>query len=77
MQKLPGINSKNIDTFLRRSTNLDKVLKLNEDELKEILGNAVDAQALYSALHNDHNPKKEIDSQNKNQKTKRKFIKKK
>lgn len=76
MQKLPGINSKNIDTFLRRATNLDNALKLSEDQLKDILGNAADATALYSALHDDHNPKKDIEIQNKNLKFKRKYIKK-
>ncbi|XP_044750246.1 DNA repair endonuclease XPF [Coccinella septempunctata] len=54
VRKLPGINSKNIDTFLRRVKNMEGALKLTEDELKDILGNTNDAKAFYMCLHGEH-----------------------
>ncbi|KAL3282353.1 hypothetical protein HHI36_005540 [Cryptolaemus montrouzieri] len=54
VRKLPGINSKNIDTLLRRVKNMKNALKLSEEELKDILGNTADARAFYSCLHGEH-----------------------
>lgn len=62
VQKLPGITSKNIDTFLRKMVSLDQALKSTEDELKEVLGNSTDAQALYSMLHVEQKPTEDVDS---------------
>lgn len=38
---------------------MGKALKATEDQLKEILGNSSDAQALYSILHSDPRPTEE------------------
>ncbi|GLV38110.1 meiotic 9 [Carabus blaptoides fortunei] len=54
VQKLPGITSKNINQFLRNAKNLDSVVKMSEEELKNVLGNTVDAKALYNILHVKH-----------------------
>lgn len=62
VQKLPGITSKNIDTFLRKMGSLDRAVKATEEELKEVLGNSSDAQALYSILHVDQRPTGEVES---------------
>uniref|UniRef100_A0A1Y1JT47 DNA repair endonuclease XPF n=2 Tax=Photinus pyralis TaxID=7054 RepID=A0A1Y1JT47_PHOPY len=56
--KLPGITSKNIDQFMRRCTNMDQVIKMTENELQQVLGNAKDARSLYSILHEEHVTKK-------------------
>nr|XP_022901914.1 DNA repair endonuclease XPF isoform X1 [Onthophagus taurus] len=61
VQKLPGITSKNIDGFLRNVGNMSNATKKTEDELKDILGNANDAKAFYSILHEEHAPKENVD----------------
>mgnify|MGYP005984670711 CR=1 FL=1 len=76
VQKLPGINSKNIDAFLRQVKSMDSAIQKTEEELKEILGNMVDARLLYAALHNDHNPK-ELETKPKGQWARKRFAKKK
>ncbi|CAH1113748.1 unnamed protein product, partial [Psylliodes chrysocephalus] len=71
--KLPGITSKNIDMFLRKGVSLNEVVKKSEEELKEILGNSVDAQALYSFIHNEHKPKQEAEDNKQKDKQKTRF----
>lgn len=77
VQKLTGITSKNIDTFLRKMVSLDKAITATEEELKEVLGNKVDAQALYSILHEKQRPTEDVEIiKNKGKtKTRRKPIK--
>lgn len=62
VRKLPGINSKNIDTFLRRVKNMKNALKLTEEELKDILGNASDAKSFYTSLHTEHSADDDTES---------------
>lgn len=62
VQKLPGITSKNIDAFLRKLGSMNKALCATEEELKEVLGNTADAQALYSIFHLEQRPAEEDDS---------------
>ncbi|XP_071565965.1 DNA repair endonuclease XPF [Temnothorax nylanderi] len=59
--KLPGVHSKNLHILLNKGESLDHLIKLSEEELKEILGNKNDAELLYKALHekcqqSDENP---------------------
>ncbi|CAH1175922.1 unnamed protein product [Phaedon cochleariae] len=61
VQKLPGITSKNIDNLLRKGGSMDAVIEKSEDELKDILGNSTDAQALHSIIHENHKPKEEVE----------------
>lgn len=49
--KLPGVHSKNLHILLNKGESLDHLLKLSQEELKEILGNKNDAELLYKALH--------------------------
>jgi len=73
VQKLPGINSKNIDPFLRQCKSMDAVINMSEDELKNILGNAKDAKALYSILHEEHAQKESSEPGKRKTKTREKF----
>ncbi|KAF2886211.1 hypothetical protein ILUMI_19961 [Ignelater luminosus] len=57
IQKLPGINSKNIDGFLRQCKNLDNVINMSEEDLKNVLENSKDARSLFSILNEEHAPK--------------------
>ncbi|XP_025829916.1 DNA repair endonuclease XPF isoform X2 [Agrilus planipennis] len=78
VQKLPGITSKNIDIFLRKTKNIKKVISLSQEELKEILGNSKEAEELYNAIHKEHLPQNST-GQRIGQKSKEKpfkFIKK-
>ncbi|XP_050309365.1 DNA repair endonuclease XPF [Anthonomus grandis grandis] len=59
VQKLPGISSKNLDVFLRKGVNMLNIIKMSEEELKDILGNSADARALHTALHSEAIPKNE------------------
>ncbi|KAI4455160.1 dna repair endonuclease xpf [Holotrichia oblita] len=61
VQKLPGITSKNIHGFLRNVGNLDNAVEKSEDELKEILGNSIDAAQFHSILHDECMPKDNIE----------------
>ncbi|CAO1415638.1 unnamed protein product [Diamesa tonsa] len=54
--KLPGINSKNINTIMRKGKSLKELLKLNVTELIELLGNTKDAKQLWEIFHNSHKP---------------------
>ncbi|KYN39320.1 DNA repair endonuclease XPF, partial [Trachymyrmex septentrionalis] len=49
--KLPGVHSKNLRVLLNKGKSLDHLIKLSQEELKEILGNKNDAELLYKALH--------------------------
>ncbi|KAJ8962983.1 hypothetical protein NQ317_013788 [Molorchus minor] len=77
VQKLPGITSKNIDSFLRKTGTMDQAVRKTEDELKEILGNTADAKILYSILHEHHKNAEEIEPTRQKGKPKSKFTNKK
>ncbi|KYM98817.1 DNA repair endonuclease XPF, partial [Cyphomyrmex costatus] len=49
--KLPGVHSKNLRVLLNKGKSLDHLIKLSQEELKEILENKNDAELLYKALH--------------------------
>ncbi|XP_011868390.1 PREDICTED: DNA repair endonuclease XPF [Vollenhovia emeryi] len=49
--KLPGVNTKNLRVLLNKGKSLDHLIKLSQEELREILGNKSDAELLYKALH--------------------------
>ncbi|XP_028048200.1 DNA repair endonuclease XPF isoform X1 [Monomorium pharaonis] len=49
--KLPGVHSKNLHILLNKGGSLDNLIKLSQEELKEILGNKNDAELLHKALH--------------------------
>ncbi|XP_012218802.1 DNA repair endonuclease XPF [Linepithema humile] len=51
MAKLPGVHSKNLRILLNKGKSLDHLITLSQEELKEIIGNANDAEMLYKALH--------------------------
>lgn len=59
MMKLPGINLKNIDTVMRKGKSLKEMLKMDENQLKELVGNVKDAKALWTSLHTSQKPKQE------------------
>lgn len=71
--KLPGINLKNIDNVMRNGKNLKELLKMGEDQLLELLGNARDAKALSDIFHNPQKPKQEEQKGAKFRKTYKKF----
>lgn len=77
IQKLPGVSSKNIDSFLRKGVSMDEIVKKSEEELKEILGTSVDAQALYTIIHEEHKPQSDDPKQKLKPKPRFKSIKKK
>ncbi|KAL0106731.1 hypothetical protein PUN28_015343 [Cardiocondyla obscurior] len=49
--KLPGVHSKNLRVLLNKGESLDHLIKLSQEEIREILGNKNDAELLYKALH--------------------------
>ncbi|XP_019886917.2 DNA repair endonuclease XPF [Ooceraea biroi] len=49
--KLPGVHSKNLRVLLNKGQSLSHLIRLTKEELKEILGNANDAEMLHKALH--------------------------
>lgn len=51
MAKLPGVHSKNLRVLLNKGQSLSHLIKLTQEELKEILGNTNDAELLYKAMH--------------------------
>jgi ERCC4-type nuclease len=63
MMKLPGINLKNINSVMKKGKNLKEMLKMDENQLKELVGNAKDAKALWNSLHNPQKPKQEDPNQ--------------
>ncbi|XP_011692831.1 PREDICTED: DNA repair endonuclease XPF [Wasmannia auropunctata] len=48
--KLPGVHSKNLRVLLNKGESLDHLIKLSQEELREILENKNDAELLYKAL---------------------------
>ncbi|XP_020281902.1 DNA repair endonuclease XPF [Pseudomyrmex gracilis] len=63
--KLPGVHSKNLRILLNKGQSLDHLIKLKQEELKEILGNTNDAEMLYKALHEKCLPTDEKSSANR------------
>ncbi|ODN06062.1 DNA repair endonuclease XPF [Orchesella cincta] len=51
LSKMPGIDSRNVYTLLNRCDSLLHLVKLTEEELSNILENAVTAKALYTGIH--------------------------
>lgn len=56
ISKLPGVNSKNLNSVLRKGQSLPHLLTLSKEQLTELTLNTQDAELLYSALHNVHKP---------------------
>jgi len=50
---MPGIDSRNIYSLLRRCNSLSDLAKLSEIELASLLENGKNASVLYSALHSN------------------------
>ena len=71
--KLPGITLKNIHAVMKKGKNLKEVLKMNEDQLCQLLGNSRDAKLLWNIFHNPQKPKQEEPKGGKFKKTYRKF----
>ncbi|CAL1683726.1 unnamed protein product [Lasius platythorax] len=65
MAKLPGVHSKNLRILLNKGQSLNHLIKLTQEELKEILGNKNDAELLYKALHEKCLPTDEKSSASK------------
>lgn len=59
LMKLPGVNLKNIHSLMKKGKNLKELIKMDEKQLIELLGNSKDVKAFWSALHNQQNPKQE------------------
>lgn len=57
--KLPGINQKNIGTVMRKGKSLKDLLKMDENQLKKLVGNVKDARILYKSLHEVQKPKQD------------------
>ncbi|KAJ6645403.1 DNA repair endonuclease XPF [Pseudolycoriella hygida] len=56
LMKLPGINSRNVHTLMKRVTNMKALLKLSEAEIADILNSENNAKMLYDILHTSHKP---------------------
>lgn len=52
LMKVPGVNTKNYRALIRNADSLADLVKLSQDKLTEILGNANNAKLLYEFLHN-------------------------
>ncbi|XP_061563700.1 DNA repair endonuclease XPF isoform X2 [Cololabis saira] len=50
--KMPGVNVKNFRTLIKNADSLADLVKLSQEKLAEILGNASNAKLLYEFLHN-------------------------
>ncbi|XP_041830611.1 DNA repair endonuclease XPF [Melanotaenia boesemani] len=50
--KMPGVNTKNYRALIKNADSLADLVKLSQDKLAEILGNANSAKLLYEFLHN-------------------------
>lgn len=59
LMKLPGVTLKNINSLMRKGKNLKELMKMNEEQLNEILGHSKEAKALWNALHSQLKPKQE------------------
>ncbi|XP_025200940.1 DNA repair endonuclease XPF [Melanaphis sacchari] len=51
MSKLPGVTTQNILNVLNKGQSLTHMLKMSLQELKAIVGNSQDAEALYNVFH--------------------------
>lgn len=71
--KLPGVNLKNINSIMRKGKNLKEMLKMDESQLIEILGNSKDAKAFWSIFHVQQKPKQEDPKGGKFKKTYKKY----
>lgn len=56
MLKLPGVNLKNIHAIMRKGKSLKEMLKMDEKQLTELVGNDKDAKALWTSLHVKQKP---------------------
>ncbi|XP_072938582.1 DNA repair endonuclease XPF [Epargyreus clarus] len=70
VQKLPGVNSKNITRLMNRGVSLDHLISLSQEQLSEIMENKSEADVLYSILHVKAKP---ADSKDEKPFAKRKF----
>ncbi|XP_059179991.1 DNA repair endonuclease XPF [Centropristis striata] len=50
--KMPGVNTKNYRALVKNADSLADLLKLSQEKLAEILGNASNGKLLYEFLHN-------------------------
>lgn len=66
MLKLPGVNTKNIHSVLRKGQSLSHLLTLSREQLVDLTLNSQDADLLYSALHDVHKPVEDGSNTNKN-----------
>ena len=56
ISKLPGVNTKNVHSVLRKGQSLSHLISLSKEQLVELTFNTQDADLLYSALHEIHKP---------------------
>lgn len=56
VSKLPGVNTKNVHSILRKGQSLSHLISLSKEQLSELTLNSQDADLLYSALHDVHKP---------------------
>ncbi|XP_014290214.1 DNA repair endonuclease XPF [Halyomorpha halys] len=59
VSKLPGVNTKNLNSLLNKGKSLDHLITLTKEELIEILGSSLNGELLYNALHNNVKPASE------------------
>lgn len=52
MSKVPGVTTKNLLHLLNKGQSLTHLMSMSLQELKIIAGNSIDAETLYSSLHN-------------------------
>ncbi|XP_028990797.1 DNA repair endonuclease XPF [Betta splendens] len=52
LMKMPGVNTKNYRALIKNADSLADLVKLSQDKLTDILGNASNAKLLYEFLHN-------------------------
>lgn len=71
--KLPGITLKNVHAVMRKGKNLKELLKMNESQLSEVLGNAKESKVLWSVFHTPQKPKQEEQKGSKFKKPNRKY----
>lgn len=74
VMKLPGISTKNVHSVMRHGNNLKDLLKMNLQQLTELLSSKKDAELLHSAMHSALKPKAD-QAQKSNVKFKSKFRK--
>ncbi|CAH1389674.1 unnamed protein product [Nezara viridula] len=62
VSKLPGVNTKNLNSLLNKGKSLDHLITLKKEELIEILGNSMNGELLYNAIHHNVKPASEAQS---------------